>query len=163
MKILILILGLLSFTANASVLETFFSKLEGDWTAVNAEILRETAEGELTHSVGTRFLADVRREGNRWNFTEDMCWSVEGAPEVCAPASVAYEVDGDKLFAVMEGERMAIEVLASGEEELLIVLGTSDFVFTAILSVENGELRQDSVTEMADGTKEYQFLHLRKR
>lgn len=163
MKILILLAGLLSFSAQASVLESFFSKLEGDWTAVSAEILSESADGELTHSVGTRFLADVRRNGNRWDFNEDICWRVEEAPEVCEPATVAYEVEGDSLFAIMEGERLQIEVLEADEDNLLIVLGTTDFVFTAVLSVEDGDLRQDSVIEFPDGSKDYQFLHLRKR
>jgi len=163
MKIFILLAGLLSFSAQASVLEAFFSSLEGNWTAVNAEILRESAEGELSHSVGTRFLADVTRTGNRWDFSEDMCWSEEGAPEVCGPARVGWEVEGDSLFAIVEGERLQVEVLEAHEDQLLIVLSTAHFVFTAVLSLESGELRQDSVTEMGDGSREYQFLHLRKR
>lgn len=160
--LLIAILCLFSFSAFAQ-LETFFSSLEGRWSKISADTYRETTDGEIFHSVGTRFEAVVTRSGYRWDFNEDMCWATEGEAEVCGPAAVSYEVEGDNLYAIVEGQRFQTDVLESGVDYLIIVLSTEQYSFTAILTLEGNNLSQESVMEFPDGTKEYQILSLGKR
>lgn len=161
-NLLILSLCLFSFSAFAS-LETFFTSLEGGWNKITADTYRETTDGEIFHSVATRFEAVVSRTGNRWIFSEDMCWMEEGAEEICEKASVAYVVDGETLYAVVGEEKLPVDVLESGDDYLIIMLATPEYSFTAILTVEGNNLSQESVMELPDGNKIYQLLNLSKQ
>lgn len=157
----LLLLSLCLFSCSAFAgLETFFSNLEGRWEKISADTYRETTEGEIYHSVGTRFEAVVTRTANRWDFSEDMCWRPEEGEETCSKASVAYEVEGETLYVISGEERLPVDVLESGDDYLIIMLSTADYSFTAVLTLEGKTLSQDSVMEMADGAKEYQHLLL---
>jgi len=154
-----LTLCLFSFSAFAG-LETFFSSLEGGWKKISADTYRETTDGEIFHSVGTRFEAVVSRTANRWDFSEDMCWKPDGGEETCSKASVAYVIDGETLYVISGEEKLPVDVLESGDDYLVIMLSAADYSFTAVLTLDGQTLSQDSVMEMADGTKEYQHLLL---
>lgn len=158
-NLLILSLCLFSFSAFAG-LETFFSNLEGKWSKVSADTYRETTEGEIFHSVATRFEAMVSRNGNRWDFSEDMCWKPEDGTETCSKGSVAYEVEGESLYVISGDEKLPVDVLESSDDYLVIMVATADYSFTAVLTLEGNTLTQDSVMELPDGTKEYQLLNL---
>lgn len=158
-NLIILSLCLFSFSAFAG-LETFFTSLEGGWKKISADTYRETPEGEIFHSVATRFEASVSRTGNRWNFSEDMCWKPEEGEETCSKGSVAYEVDGESLFIIAGDEKLPVDVLESSDDYLVIMAATADYSFTAVLTLEGNTLTQDSVMELPDGTKEYQLLNL---
>ncbi len=162
MKIFI-ILCFVTFTAQAATLESFFTKLEGGWNKISAESHRETTAGQITYSQATKFVASVSRTANQWTFAEDMCWTTESEAPVCGEAAVSYEVQGDSLFILVDGQKLPIEVMELDDEFLMIMLTTGDYVFTAILSIEGNKLSQQSVMELIDGTKEYQFLELIKQ
>jgi hypothetical protein len=158
-----LIFCLVSASVQAATLESFFTKLEGPWKSHSAETHRETPAGHITFSRATKFEASVTRAASRWSFAEDMCWSTEGEAPVCGKARVSYEVENDALFILMDDQKLPVEVMELDDEFLMIMLTTDDYVFTAILSVSGNELSQQSVTELNDGTKEYQFLELIKQ
>lgn len=162
MKIFLL-LCLATFSAQAATLETFFTQLEGGWIKESATSQRETPAGHITQSHATKFVASVTRAHNRWSFAEDMCWTTEGSEPVCGEASVSYEVQGDSLFLLLDDQKLPVEVMELADEFLMIMMTTNEYVFTAILSVENNKLSQQSVMELTDGTKEYQFLELIKQ
>lgn len=162
-QILTLALCLIPFTASAGTLESFFTKLEGHWEKRELDSYRETPAGEITHSVGTRFVADVKRVGDRWNFTEDVCWKEEDKPEVCSEGAVSYVVDGDRLLIAMGEAMIEVDVLEVDEDYLSMTFSSEDSSFLANLTFDNGELAQDSLSESADGTKEYQIFRLTKQ
>ena len=159
---LLLSLCLFSFSASAS-LETFFTSLEGSWKKSSADTYRETINGEIFHSVATRFEAVVSRTGNRWDFAEDMCWSEEGGENICEKAAVAYEVDGETLYLIVGEEKLQVHVMESSDDYLFIVLSTPEYSFMAVLTLEGRTLTQQSVMELTDGTKIYQILDLSMR
>ncbi len=158
-----LILCFVTFTAQAATLESFFTQLEGGWNKVSAESHRETPAGQITYSRATKFEAMVSRAANQWIFAEDMCWATESEAPVCGEASVSYEVNEDALFLLVDNQKLPVEVMELDDEFLMIMLTTNDYVFTAILSITDNKLSQQSVMEMTDGTKEYQFLELIKQ
>lgn len=161
-NLIVLSLCLFSFSAFAG-LENFFTNLEGGWKKISADSYRETTAGEIFHSVATRFEAKVTRKGNRWDFAEDMCWKLEDEAEACSQATVAYEIVGEKLVVISEGQRLPVDILESSDDYLVIVVATAEYSFTAVLTLDGNTLSQDSVMELPDGTKEYQILNLIKR
>lgn len=161
-KFFILSFCLFSFSALAG-LETFFTNLEGGWKKTAADSYRETTAGEIFHSVATRFEANVTRKGNRWDFAEDMCWKLEDQAAVCSKATVAYEIVGNQLVVISEGQRLPVDILESSDDYLVIMVATVEYSFTAVLTLDGNTLSQDSVMELPDGTKEYQILNLIKR
>lgn len=162
-NLLLLSLCLFTFSAHAGVLENFFTKLEGHWDKISADSYRETPEGEFNHSVGTQFSADISRVGQQWKLSEEVCWAEEGQDEACGESFVTYEIQGEELFAILDGEKYPVDVLEVEDDYLMMMLVTQDFAFTAILSVDENGLSQESVFEMADGNKDYLFLKLRKQ
>ena len=160
---LILFLCLFTFSAHAGQLENFFTKLEGHWEKISADSYRETSTGEFKHSVGTHFTADIVRVGQQWKLSEEVCWAEEGQDEACGESSLIYEVQGEELFAILDNEKFPVEVLEIEDGYLMMMLATKDFAFTAILSVDEKGLSQESVFEMADGNKDYLFLKLGKK
>ncbi len=162
MKIFIL-LCLATFTAQAASLESFFTQLEGGWNKESATSQRETPAGHITQSHATKFEAQVTRSSNRWSFAEDMCWSTNGEAPVCGEGSVSYEVQDSSLFILVDEQKLPVDVMELSDDFLMIMLTTNDYVFTAILKVTGNKLSQESVMELTDGTKEYQFLELIKQ
>ncbi len=162
-KLLLATLCLFSFAASAGTLESFFTKLEGHWEKRELDSYRETPDGEIIHSEGTKFSADVKRAGNTWNFTEAVCWKEEHKPEVCGEDTVSYVVDGDALSILVGVTKIDVDVLEVDEDFLSMTFSTGDSTFLANLTVEGGELSQDSVSESADGSKDYQILRLTKQ
>lgn len=162
MKIFLILL-FVNFNVQAATLESFFSQLEGGWMKESVTSQRETPAGHITQSHATKFVAMVTRTANRWSFAEDMCWVTDSEAPVCGEASVAYDVEGDHLFILVDGERLPVEVMELDDEFMMIMLTTNSYVFTAILSLEGQRLSQQSVMELSDGTKEYQFLELIKQ
>jgi hypothetical protein len=92
-----------------------------------------------------------------------MCWATESEAPVCDEASVAYEVQDSALFLLLDNQKLPVEVMELDDEFLMIMLTANDYVFTAILSITDNKLSQQSVMELTDGTKEYQFLELIKQ
>lgn len=162
-NLLILSLCLFTFSAHAGALENFFTKLEGDWDKITADFYQETPAGEFRHSTGTHFSAKIQRVDQQWLLSEEVCWAEEGQDEACTESAMAYEIQGEELFAVMGGEKFPVDVLELEDDYLMIMLVTQDFAFTAILSVDEKGLSQESVYELADGNKDYLFLKLRKQ
>ncbi len=162
-NLLLLSLCLFTFSAHAGALENFFTKLEGHWEKITADSYRETPAGEFNHSSGTHFTADIKRVGQQWLLSEEVCWAEEGQDEACGESAVTYEIQGEELFAIMDGEKYPVDVLELEDDYLMMMLVTQDFAFTAILSVDEKGLSQESVFEMADGNKDYLFLKLRKQ
>lgn len=162
MKIFLL-LCLVTFSAQAANLESFFSSLEGGWKIESAQSMSWTPEGGMSTSVASRFDASVTRTDNRWSFAEEMCWSTDGAEDVCSEASVTWEVQGDLLFIVMGEEKLPVNVVDIDQNQLGIILKTKDFVFNAVIGISNGVLVQDGFTQMSNGASEYQSLRLLKQ
>ncbi len=105
----------------------------------------------------------VKRAGNRWDFAEEMCWKEEGHDELCSETSAAYEIEGDRLFTIVNEEKLPVDIIEIDSDYLLMSLYTSEFSFTAVLTLEGKILSQNGVVEMNDGTKEYQLLKLTKK
>ncbi len=158
-----LFLCFFTLSAHAGQLENFFTQLEGQWEKISADNYRETAAGEFTHQVGTYFTANVKRVGQEWKFLEEVCWAEEDQDEACGESFVTYEIQNEELFAILENEKYPVDVLELDDDSLTMMLVTKDFAFTAILSVDEKGLSQESVIEMADGNKDYLFLKLRKQ
>lgn len=162
MKILLTLLLVLSATAHASTLETFFSALEGKWKSKSADSYRETTGGEILHSVGTKFESEVVRKENRWSFSEESCWRAESGEATCGKSDLAYVVTGDELTIEMEGKSYPVTILESEADYLAIMLSTDEYVFTAVVTREGDSLTQDAVMELANGEKVYEFFELKK-
>ncbi len=162
-NILLAALCLFTFSAHAGTLETFFTSLEGQWEKITADSYRETPAGEFNHSTGTHFTANVKRDGQTWRFSEEVCWAEDGQDEACGESFVTYEIQGEELFAIFDGEKYPVDVLELEEGYIMMNLVTQDFAFMAVLTVDESGLSQESVFEMPDGVKEYQFLKLGKQ
>lgn len=160
MKNFLCLFLLVSFSAGASTLENFFGALEGRWTSTSADSYRETTDGEISHSAGTKFEALVERTGNRWTFTEESCWQSEGEEPSCGKSELAYVVEGDALSIEMEGKSYPVDILEMADDFLTLTLSTEDYVFMAVITREGKVLTQNGVMEFADGTKLYQLLDL---
>ncbi len=138
-------------------------KLEGHWEKRELDSYRETTDGGIIHSVGTKFVADVKRVGNSWDFAEVVCWKETGKAEVCSEGAVSYVIDGDKLTIAMGEAKIDVDVLEVDDDFLCITFTSEDSTFLATLTIDGGELSQDSVSESADGSKEYQIFRLTKQ
>lgn len=121
------------------------------------------SDGSLSTGVASKFDATVTRTGNRWDFAEEMCWSADGAEDVCSEAAVSYEIEGDSLFIIMGESKVPVVVVPVDEDQLGMTLKTDEFEFQALIGVFSGVLVQDGFTKLSDGTTEYQSLRLIKQ
>lgn len=163
MKIFLVLVLMISFRADASTLENFFSSLEGTWKSSAADSYRETTDGEISHSRGTKFVATVTRSASRWSFSEESCWEVVNEKADCDHSVLTYVVDGNELSVEMDGEAYPVDILELDDDYLIMMLSTSAYTFTAVITREGNTLNQQAEMEMGDGTKVYQILDLQKQ